>query len=435
MRYHPFRVGMLRICCFAIALLAILPGTAQADGAWNCAAGVGTIAAGDQRADAPRLGGEPCPVARAEATGVTGAPGSLTASGALIADGGAAAQTVDTRQPSAAVEAESLAIRTADGRLVLTASGLSSRAAAACAPNRRADFTTSGSPGTVALNGKAIDTRREYSEPGVGVNGAPLFGKITVRFNEVATSESGIGRTAIHLIVTDRDGVVVFEAFAGQAGVGRTGAVCDPPPVCPPGQEPRAGRCVDVEVTPLPEPPPPAPPLPPPLAPPSSEQPRQPAARSGCAYANARAGEASTRRLGRATFCLLNAERRRRRLARFRMSAPLGRAAGRHARDMVKRRYFSHTTPNGSSIVDRILQSGYLARYGSWRIGENLGWGWGKGATPRAIVAAWMKSPPHRRNILNRRFRDVGVAVVLGSPRQSRAGSITYVLDFGGFKR
>jgi uncharacterized protein YkwD len=84
--------------------------------------------------------------------------------------------------------------------------------------------------------------------------------------------------------------------------------------------------------------------------------------------------------------------------------------------------------------VKRVLNSGYLARYGHWRLGENLGWGWGRGASPRAIVAAWMRSTTHRRNILSARFHDIGVAVVFGSPRTAKPRSITYVLDFGGFQ-
>jgi uncharacterized protein YkwD len=142
----------------------------------------------------------------------------------------------------------------------------------------------------------------------------------------------------------------------------------------------------------------------------------------------------STRRLQIATLCLMNAERKRHRLSKLRRSADLSLAAARHARDMVAHGYFAHDEPNGRSVVDRILSSGYLQRFGRWRIGENLGWGWGGGGTPAAIVAAWMRSPPHRRNILSRRFHDVGVALRQGSPRQKRAGSITYVIDFGGFQ-
>ena len=117
------------------------------------------------------------------------------------------------------------------------------------------------------------------------------------------------------------------------------------------------------------------------------------------------------------------------------MSAQLSLAAARHVRNMVAGRYFAHDEPAGPTFLDRVLHSGYLQRYGRWSIGENLGWGWGSGGTPRAMVAAWMRSPPHRRNILNARFHDVGIAVRAGSPRPGvRRHSITYVIDFGGFQ-
>jgi uncharacterized protein YkwD len=49
------------------------------------------------------------------------------------------------------------------------------------------------------------------------------------------------------------------------------------------------------------------------------------------------------------------------------------------------------------------------------------------------MVRAWMRSPSHRRNILGRKFADVGIAVLRGSPGRRKPGSITYVSDFGGF--
>jgi uncharacterized protein YkwD len=389
----------------------------------------------------PSIGGGPCATATSDAAGVAGAPGNLAATGSLTVDGGTSSQTTDARKPTATVSAKSLALHNADGKLVLTASGLSAQAAGSCDSKREPAFTSSGDPGSVTLNGRTIDTRSEYSEPGIGVNGAPLFGKITIRFNEVTRATDGISRRAIHMIVTDRNGAVIFEATAGEVAVGRSGAVCDPPPVCPAGQEPQAGRCVTVTVAPLPPPPPPAPPLPStPVTDPGQSNPtpapQQPSHRgaSGCRDAEAKARQVSNKRLAAATLCLLNAERKRHHLGKLSQSATLRRAALRHAADMVKRRYFSHTEPDGLNVVERILHSGYLGRFGNWRIGENLGWGWGRGATPRSIVTAWMKSKPHRRNILNRSFHDVGVAVATGSPRANRSGSITYVIDFGGFR-
>ena len=141
----------------------------------------------------------------------------------------------------------------------------------------------------------------------------------------------------------------------------------------------------------------------------------------------------SNKRLAVATLCLLNGQRKLHHVRKLRLRPDLTRAASRHARDMVSRRYFSHTEPDGPTVVDRILHSGYLGRFGRWEVGENLGWGWGRGATPRSIVAAWMRSAPHRRNILNKSFHDVGVAIATGSPRGKRAHSVTYVIDFGGF--
>ena len=422
-----------------LVLLAgcLAPAAASADAAWSCAAETGWLAAAGQRVDAPKLGGEPCPATQSSAAGASGAPGSLAAAGSVTLDGGGSSQTTDTRKPQATVQAKSLAIHNADGKLVLTTSDLTTQAAGACDGNRTPVLTSSGTPGTVMLNGRTIDTSRDYSEPGVGVNGAPLFGKITIHFNEVAKTDSGLTRRAIHLVVTDRNGALVFEAVAGEVSVGRSGAVCDPPPVCPPGTQPQAGRCVDVSVTPLPQPPPPAPPLPsnPVTGTQPGPTPTHPgAAPSGCRDGDAGAGQVSPRRLALATLCLLNIERKAHHLRKLRMSAELSRAALRHARDMVKHRYFSHTEPDGDNVVQRILRSGYLERYGRWRIGENLGWGWGDGSTPRSIVAAWMRSAPHRHNILNKRFNDVGVAVALGSPRARRGKSITYVIDFGGFQ-
>jgi uncharacterized protein YkwD len=422
----------------AVAWFALPAVAAHADAGWSCGASAGWLAASGQQANAPAIGGLPCPVTRAAASGVTGPQGSLAASGSLSVDGGSGSQTTDARRPETMVHADSLAIRNPDGKLTLTASKLAVDAIGSCDANRQPSFASTSNPGAVTLNGRPINTSQDYSEAGIGVNGAPLFGKITIHFNELAKTDTGITRRAIHLVVTDRNGAVVFEAVAGEVSVGRDGPVCDPPPVCPPGQQPQAGRCVDITVTPLPPPPPPAPPLPGSGVP--APSPGAPAPQphkkkqSGCRYGDALAGQASPRHLAAAVLCVLNVQRHLHHLSRLRSSADLSRAARRHAGDMVRRRYFSHTEPNGVSVVDRVLHSGYLARYGHWRIGENLGWGWGYGASPRAIVAAWMRSPTHRRNILNPRFHDVGVAVAIGSPRMPKPRSITYVIDFGGFQ-
>ena len=41
-----------------------------------------------------------------------------------------------------------------------------------------------------------------------------------------------------------------------------------------------------------------------------------------------------------------------------------------------------------------------------------------------------MASPAHRRNILNRRFRQIGIGIVEGAPVAGSTGT-TFVTDFG----
>jgi uncharacterized protein YkwD len=129
-----------------------------------------------------------------------------------------------------------------------------------------------------------------------------------------------------------------------------------------------------------------------------------------------------------AILCLLNAERSGHGLPPLHSNAALGRAARRWANTMVTRRFFAHEAA-GSSPLSRIKRTGYVR--GNWEIGENLAWGSGALATPRAIVNGWMHSPGHRANILHAAFRDIGVAVKLGAPGAGLSGGATYVTDFG----
>jgi uncharacterized protein YkwD len=130
--------------------------------------------------------------------------------------------------------------------------------------------------------------------------------------------------------------------------------------------------------------------------------------------------------------CLVNAERVKRGLKPVTRDADLGQAARRHALNMVRRGFFSHVTPGGSDLGDRLRDAGYGAGHG-WRAGEALGWGTGKLATPNALVDEWLDSPPHRRILLDSGFRELGVGVAAGEPRdtQSDAAGATYALDFG----
>jgi uncharacterized protein YkwD len=133
-----------------------------------------------------------------------------------------------------------------------------------------------------------------------------------------------------------------------------------------------------------------------------------------------------------AVECLVNAERTIRGLKPLRRDRDLAKAARRHASDMARRNYFSHVTPGGEDLKDRLREAGYGDPGDGWRAGENLGWGTGTRATPASLVAEWLASPGHKRNMLQERFREIGVGVAGGAPQQS-AGlpGATYALTQG----
>lgn len=155
-------------------------------------------------------------------------------------------------------------------------------------------------------------------------------------------------------------------------------------------------------------------------------------ASAACANTDQRpGGDVSESALGKSAVCLINKQRARRGLRKLRVNSRLSEAAQRHTADMVKRNYFAHVSKSGSDIVDRLTRSGYIPGARSWTVGENLAWGSGSRSTPRQIVSAWMNSPGHRANILQRRFRDIGIGVVFGAPRSTSGTAATYTTTFG----
>lgn len=151
---------------------------------------------------------------------------------------------------------------------------------------------------------------------------------------------------------------------------------------------------------------------------------------AGCPGADALPGSVRPAEARQATQCLLNAERARRGLRPLRADRRLAKAARGHGRDMVSRRYFAHDSLDGRDFAARIRATGYVPRTGGLVIGENLAWGSMSLGTPREIVSSWMASPPHRRNILNRRFSAIGIAIVKGAPGAA-PNAATYVTEFG----
>ena len=99
---------------------------------------------------------------------------------------------------------------------------------------------------------------------------------------------------------------------------------------------------------------------------------------------------------------------------------------------MARRNYFSHVTPGGDDLGDRLRDAGYGDPGDGWRAGENLGWGTGNRATPASLVDEWLASPGHQRNMLERSFRELGVGVAGGAPQDDGGlPGATYTLNLG----
>ena len=152
---------------------------------------------------------------------------------------------------------------------------------------------------------------------------------------------------------------------------------------------------------------------------------------ASCASASALPGEATRNQLARAVVCVSNLERRAHGLRALRLNQQLSTAARRHSLDMVRRGYFAHTGPSGDGFVERIRATGYLTSARSWRVGENLAWGWGAAGSPSRIVEAWMHSPEHRKILLRPSYGEVGVGVAEAGPHPKAAPQATFTADFG----
>jgi len=150
-------------------------------------------------------------------------------------------------------------------------------------------------------------------------------------------------------------------------------------------------------------------------------------AAGSCAGAATRPTPARTAFLSQTTLCLLNRQRAARGLGALRSNSRLALAAWRHSHDMDVHNYFAH-----GDLIGRLTRGGFLRGRRSWTVGENIAWGSGSSATPQAIASLWMHSPGHRANILNGRFHEIGVGLVVGAPVPGVRGAAIYTTDFAG---
>ena len=97
-------------------------------------------------------------------------------------------------------------------------------------------------------------------------------------------------------------------------------------------------------------------------------------------------------------------------------------AAQAHAEDCAQRNRGSHVGSDGAKLAARLARVGYAARTSS----EN----WANAQSVQHTFGMWWNEPkgrdPHRRNILNPRFTEIGIGVAKGP------WGYYFVADFGG---
>ncbi len=115
----------------------------------------------------------------------------------------------------------------------------------------------------------------------------------------------------------------------------------------------------------------------------------------------------------------LNAIRRAHGLRRLRLSPALAHAANDHVRVLALAGQFQHEWSDGRpfSVWIRRYYPVRGARY--WAVGEDLFWT-SDGFDAAQAANAWLASPPHRRVLLTRSWRVIGIGVV----RAQGAGGI-----------
>jgi len=137
--------------------------------------------------------------------------------------------------------------------------------------------------------------------------------------------------------------------------------------------------------------------------------------------------------LERRIHVLINKERRNHGLSLLEWNGALAGIAKQHSRDMAKRNYFSHYSPEGHDFFYRYKEEGYTCGV---RVGRTIYQGaeniainhlYNSYTTVNGVVAyhdwnsqnkiaettveGWMKSPGHRKNILTPYFKSEGIGV------------------------
>lgn len=101
---------------------------------------------------------------------------------------------------------------------------------------------------------------------------------------------------------------------------------------------------------------------------------------------------------------IMNAARAKAGCAPLKINSKLMAAAKTHATNMAVKDFFGHANRDGSKFSKRVKKQGYKYK----RVAENIAAGQD---TAREAAYGWLSSSGHRRNILDCKMKDTGIAV------------------------
>jgi uncharacterized protein YkwD len=107
----------------------------------------------------------------------------------------------------------------------------------------------------------------------------------------------------------------------------------------------------------------------------------------------------------------INALRRQHGLAPLRLNARLRAAADAHSTAMANRGFFAHESADGTQFWKRVARFYPPGSNRYWSVGENLLWS-SPDVDPAGALRMWLGSPPHRKNLLTSRWREIGLSAV-----------------------
>lgn len=102
------------------------------------------------------------------------------------------------------------------------------------------------------------------------------------------------------------------------------------------------------------------------------------------------------------SYDLTNSVRARYDLSALTWSSTVANASRKHSNNMAEHGFFDHMNPEGQTPSDRMTEAGILYN----TIGENIIGGYG---TAVLSTHAWFNSSDHRKNMLNKKFRYLGI--------------------------